>query len=375
MTPYPLRATLRIAVTALLISLTVLTGCFGAAEQPLPLPTLMTFREDPSTPTPPPDDPQSLQSEQASSPQPASSQEVQDLTLRVEQLEALLTQAAAQPPPHEHEPTPIVPIPPPDLCGRDPDVQQAILLELGSDSCHSIATHVLETITELTTTIGPRISPDDFAGMPALRTLHIIGASDFRISPGEFRELPNLQNLAITSQSTGSIEPGAFLGLRGLQSITIGLNGAQPGSSAGPLIPDLQGMPSLQSFYVYTYNWIPEIPDGFFDALPHLETIYIEGEIPNDRDDRTWRLPDDIFANNPNLANVDIQIGGYKSAIRAATDTFLQLQSLNHLNMGHSFEAKEDLRLWLSPESPLLHKIMDNDQAPLGYTLLLPGTE
>ena len=361
-----------LAFAALVISLASLTACFGAADPPLPQPTLMTFREDPQTPTPPPE---SMTPDPTQESDPTTANDVRDLARRVEELELFADRAATEAAPHEHEPTLPPSIPPPDLCGRDPHVQQAVILELAVSSCHSVATHELETITELTTTIGPRVSPDDFAGMSGLRTLHIIGTTDFRISPGEFRELPNLENLAITSQGSGTIEPGAFLGLRGLQSITIGLSGNEPATPGRLLIPDLKGMPSLQSFYVYTYNWIPEIPPGFFEALPNLETIYIEGEIPTDGENRTWRLPDDIFVNNSSLTNVDIQIGGYKSAIRAATDTFLHLEGLNHLNMGHSFEAKEDLRLWLSPESPLLHKIMDNDQAPLGYTLLLPGTE
>ena len=263
----------------------------------------------------------------------------------------------------------------PSLCGRSPQIQRAILHALDISLCQSVTNEDLYRLNKLEIDAPATLISEDFAGLAKLKVLHVTATGDFTIPTGAFQELESLTTLTITSRSPGIIQPGAFHALRKLQQIIIRIDVSKPNPETHFPLPILDHLPALTNFSLFTHNWITILKPHQFDHLPSLNTITIEGEIPNGDPNRSWQLPHRIFHANTALRTVDIQIGGYRSAIHAAADTFEHLDRLKYLNLGHSYQAHDQLRLSLSPNSPLFKHVVNDGHNPQGYAVLVqdPG--
>ena len=207
----------------------------------------------------------------------------------------------------------------PGICGRSPEVQQAILTTLRISSCRIVTNEELYRITEFLNRGGSPTSPDfrdlkrgDLAGLVNMESLQIDGDNEATLGAGA------LEGSAIRHLKLSSIivEENAFDGMLGLEELDL---------YKMTDIPDLKGagLNSLKRLSIELYtesgDETPSTPATAeqLEGLPNLRhfTIWETTRPTGDEINSTnWRgeaspefkIPEDLFKHNPLLEKVEI---------------------------------------------------------------------
>ncbi len=260
------------------------------------------------------------------------------------------------------------------ICGRTPEIQEAILMTLRLSSCRFVTDEELYRITNWRSLSGSSSNdinwttppqPGDFAGLVNLRR-RIEVDGDFTLVEGAFQGLNGLKDLQV--QVTG-VNAGAFKGLPALESLEVSIRDV-PEMPARVVLPVFDEMPSLKTLGIGIPSGTTlDLKANQFANLPNLETIGIDGHRDNEG---SFILPSGLFEHNSVLKNVEIQLD-YPSIIRIPVDIFANLHNLESLRIYGS--DSDDLSLALSPRSPLFSNFLNRNDSPSGYTVVWPQAQ
>ena len=190
--------------------------------------------------------------------------------------------------------------PPPGICGRTQEVQDAILALLSDVSdCADVTDTHLARITKLVVsfTTATSIKSGDFAGLTSMTWLQPTGSSYIRSVPEDvFDGLGNLQKLYLFLDLT-ALPEDVFDGLSSLQILALGGT-----NQIRELHKDVfDGLSSLTDLRLHN-NQLSELDEDIFDGLGNLENIVLSTNpitaLPEDLFDGLTNLDRLIFTNN-----------------------------------------------------------------------------
>ncbi len=264
---------------------------------------------------------------------------------------------ATLPPPPKHSPSD-------NICRRSPGVQNDLIRKLEMSSCRIITNDELFRLnSEFSTNITQSPIQGDFAGMTNLRklTMRIYIPRDEKATLPEqlFHGMSKLETLDISSRGELSINSNAIHNLPNLKTLSI--------TSNGRLVIEkdfVSEVPELTELELSTTNDTQSPPMSHaktFMNLPELETLSIN----------SWRvkLTEETFSKNPKL--VSVKISATTSGHRTA---FSKLHKLEHLQLSATNSGKQP-EVVLSPKSPLMKALLNQQQYPIGYKVIPPGGE
>ena len=190
--------------------------------------------------------------------------------------------------------------PPPGICGRTQEVQDAILALLSDISdCADVTDAHLAGIAKLVVnfTSATSIKSGDFAGLTSMTWLQPAGSSYIRSVPEDvFDGLGNLQKLYLFLDLT-ALPEDVFDGLSSLQILALGGT-----NQIRELHKDVfDGLSSLTDLRLHN-NQLSELDEDIFDGLGSLENIVLSTNpitaLPEDLFDGLSNLDRLIFTNN-----------------------------------------------------------------------------
>ena len=190
--------------------------------------------------------------------------------------------------------------PPPGICGRTQEVQDAILALLSDVSdCADVTDAHLAGIAKLVVsfTTATSIKSGDFAGLTSMTWLQPTGSSYIRSVPEDvFDGLGNLQKLYLFLDLT-ALPEDVFDGLSSLQILALGGT-----NQIRELHKDVfDGLSSLTDLRLHN-NQLSELDEDIFDGLGSLENIVLSTNpitaLPEDLFDGLTNLDRLIFTNN-----------------------------------------------------------------------------
>ena len=189
-----------------------------------------------------------------------------------------------------------------DVCGRTPQVRDALLAATGKQECASVGAAELASVVYLDLS-GPAdpssphsiraLQAGDFQGLSNLGTLVLRGNELARLPPAVFAGLVGLNTLDLAENRLDELDPGAFAGLSGLWTLSLAANelAALPGAA-------FQGLPALRSLDV-AVNGLTEWPAVALADLGGLETLSLN-------DNRLPALPANALAPLAALHSLDL---------------------------------------------------------------------
>ena len=262
----------------------------------------------------------------------------------------------------------------PGICGRSPEVQQAILRTLGISSCRLVSNEELYRITSLSEAPFDTLRPGDLTGLVNLKGLAInrseplppgafAGASiealyisDTNLSPSAFQDMISIKSLNIDvteSQQIPTLTDPVFADLQQLH-LDFYNSGRGPELSAPPTGQELKNLKALKHFSIYAYTR----PDS-----AKLE--------PTDwRDNKPpFAIPASLFAHNTKLETVDLdyrqqQQGEIRFQLVIPHTLVEHLHNLNKITIGRQLE--------ISGRSLNAPPLAPSATSPLGQHLLPP---
>ena len=295
----------------------------------------------------------------------------------------------------EPAPTPTFTVQGTGICGRSPEVQEAILERLGTPLCQATTIPELFRITGEFGVEIDTVRTRDFVGMVNVQKLEVRTTG---VEPNGYTGLVNLKELELRLSASTKITTDSFSGLESLESLTLEISPPdQEDPEAAPLppFPNLPNLKHLRALGIHNPE-NDQLPDDLFKELTALEsvemTVYHIGTV-NDWGGN-FRLPGDLFNGNPNLKEVSYskQRGPEEMTLQVPATLFAQnplmekisiQDSLTRipLNMFSHLERLEELYLearytdegWenheiaLSNLSPLYNKITYGNHSPNGY--------
>ena len=185
---------------------------------------------------------------------------------------------------------PVEPGEPKGICGRTPQVRDAILGKLpGVSDCAAVTDadlngitgrldlNVQETGEEMTA-----LQPGDFAGLTNLQTLYLTDNSLETLPEDIFEGLAALTTLQLENNGLKELPEDIFDGLGSLTGLRMQNN------QLSTLPEDvLDGLTSLTGLFL-TQNELSELPEDVFEGLTGLKTLYLDGN-------ELSELPEEVF--------------------------------------------------------------------------------
>ena len=210
----------------------------------------------------------------------------------------------------------------PGICGRTPEIQQALIERLKIASCRLITEHELYRIRDLPDIRAPELRAGDFSGLVNLDSLSVQvrtweGINPPMIPAGAFTG-SRIKQLAISasndSDTHATFEDGAFDGAH-IQSLSIYLAGGGPLYDGYGELAGYRNPGRLPDSLPESLTWLRVSGDlrsldwRIFQALPELE--YLSLIHHQERSQGTSRavviaLPTDAFADNPRLRGLEL---------------------------------------------------------------------
>ena len=172
----------------------------------------------------------------------------------------------------EPAPTPTFTVQGPGICGRSPEVQEAILERLGTSLCQAT------TIPELFRISGEfgveidTVRTGDFVGMVNVQKLEVRTTG---VEPNGFTGLVNLKELELRLSASTEITTDSFSGLESLESLTLEISSPdQEDPEAAPLppFPNLPNLKHLRALGIHNPE-DDQLPDDLFKELTALESV------------------------------------------------------------------------------------------------------
>ena len=401
--------TLRLMAATIALATVLILGCTGDNNQPQPEPD---------------NDQQALveKIDRMSSDIKSLRQEVQNLRSSQQQ------ETTGQPPPLNptatKEPTPVptprsTPVPTPrptptmtppptlggpGICARSPAIQKKILYILDAPLCQVISTAELFRITQMDSSLTmDTVKTGDFEGLVNLEELELTARN---IAAGGFSGMENLREMRLTVITDGSIVPSSFDGLPNLERLSIRQSKHDSDLEETLSLPDFDNLPELKSLdigkgpnlYVETlsetiFERLPalesvvlnvrtkeveteetadvHLPTELFASNPELKKVHIE-IVSDSSGTVNLHLPDDLFTHNPLIAGIEFSNSSYALVIKSAPDTLRHLNNLEYLRLPQRNERSETPKFKLSVSSPLYNIITYGGNQPYGYILIEP---
>ena len=230
------------------------------------------------------------------------------------------------------------------VCGRTPQVRDALMKAVGVTECNDATIDMLAQIEKLT--LGDRritsLKAGDFADLPGLQDLDLQGNPLTTLPPGVFEGLSSLRELNLQNNELAHLPVDVFRGLPSLVVLHLG----------GNLLTDLprsvfSGLPSLEGLDLRR-NLLAELAAGVFAGTPDLVGLNLSENrlaewqpealsgLPSLREldlggNRLAKLPAGAFAGLPGLVALNLQ--GNRLA-KLPMGVFGGLSSLEHLHLG-----------------------------------------
>ena len=162
---------------------------------------------------------------------------------------------------------------PGEVCGRTPQIRDAIVGAAPVSACGDVTAAHLAAITALTETGGdiPALKSGDFAGLSAMTEL-IVSENFIATLPADiFAGLSQLEelHLAESSFAGGTLPQGVFSGLSALRVLKLGNSGLR--TLPGNVFSELSALEELD----VSNNELSELPPGLFAGLSALTTLRI----------------------------------------------------------------------------------------------------
>ena len=185
---------------------------------------------------------------------------------------------------------PVEPEEPKGICGRTPQVRDAILGKLpGISDCAAVTNvdlngitgrldlNVQETGEEMTA-----LQPGDFAGLTNLQILYLTDNSLETLPADIFEGLAALTTLQLENNGLKELPEDIFDGLGSLTGLRLQNNKLST-------LPEeaFDGLTSLEGLFL-TQNQLSELPEDVFEGLTGLKTLYLDGN-------ELSELPEDVF--------------------------------------------------------------------------------
>ena len=215
-------------------------------------------------------------------------------------------------PTNTSEPTPSainIPTPSgPGICGRSPELQEAILSKLNVSYCQPVNEAELFRINGEWSVRLEEVRPGDFQGLINITSISV-HAKDIRA--GAFAGLENLKTMKLNVHRYGSIAPGAWKGLDKLEVLSIESTYPSEGEEGRPILtlPDFQHLPSLNDLRINGWSYLraDTISETLFSNLPDLEVLLLE-KLKAEGKEEDMHIPGRLFLNNIMLREVGIGI-------------------------------------------------------------------
>ena len=234
------------------------------------------------------------------------------------------------------------------VCGRTPQVRDALVVATNSDSCAAVTADDLARVNLLD--LVPRAETDtpiaalrvgDFDGLSGLQYL-LLSLNSLRTLPSQvFAGAPGLVVLDLGDNALTNLPAGAFAGLRNLE--TLALPGNRLANLSGSVLGDTPRLLSLDM----SANGIAELPSGLLRNVPNLEQLVLRANNleawPSDaiRDldrlqevdmltNKLSQLPRGAFDGHPQLHTILL---AYNQLRMLPADVFRNLRALRHLDL------------------------------------------
>ncbi len=162
--------------------------------------------------------------------------------------------------------------PPLGICGRTPQVRDAILARMhGISDCAAVTgTHLgAVSILGLRSKEITVLQPGDFADLSSLQVLHLENNGLSSLPPGIFDELGSLGELHLNNNQLSSLPSGVFDELGSLGELH--LNNNQLSSLPSGVFDELGGLRRLD----LSQNQLSPLPPGIFDELGSLYWLHL----------------------------------------------------------------------------------------------------
>lgn len=188
------------------------------------------------------------------------------------------------------------------VCGRTPQVRDALMKAVGVTECNDATIDMLAQIEKLT--LGDRRITS--------------------LKAGDFADLPGLQDLDLQGNPLTTLPPGGFEGLSSLRELNL-----QNNELADLPVDVFRGLPSLVVLHLGG-NLLTDLPRSVFSGLPSVEWLDLRRNL-------LAELPVGVFARTPDLVGLNL------SENRLAewqTETLSGLSSLRELDLGGNRLAK-----------------------------------
>ena len=253
------------------------------------------------------------------------------------------------------------------ICGRSPEVQNAILHTLGVSTCQLVERDELHGIARLGNSnidVGRGLHLGDFAGLVNVKSLNLEAREDFKIRAGSLEGLDGLESLTLSLHPHGTIEPGAFQGMPQLRDLAITARRITHERGREFSVPPIDPMPNLESLSVSTHRWMPALRTHHLTRLPNLERLEIHGR----SQDGVYQLPPGLFQSNPRLREIRIRAEG--AAIEAPPGIFSHLDQIQWLYLEHLYSEENRPEFRISARSPLMEDISSGEQQLWSYSVL-----
>lgn len=285
----------------------------------------------------------------------------------------------------------------PGICGRSPEVQEAILVRLGTSLCQVTTIPELFRITGEFEIAMDTVRAGDFEGLVNVEKLEVRTRA---IESNGFGGLLNLEEMELGLLASTEVSTDSFSGLDSLVSLTLEMSAPDREDPEAASLPAFPNLPSLKRLnFIGVHN--PEndqLQGTVFKELPSLESVEISihyiGTVTDWGGD--FRIPVDLFEGNPNLRTVaytkqsgpeemTLQVPGTlfagnplmeritirDSLTEIPKNMFSHLEKLEELYLEERYtqDGPEKHEIVLSNLSPLYNKITYGNEYPSGYRL------
>ena len=267
-------------------------------------------------------------------------------------------------------PTPtavVIPTPTrPGICGRTPEVQQAIIETLRIASCRLITEHELYRIRDLPEISAPELRSGDFTGLVNLNSLSVqLGPS---VVPAGTFTGSGIRQLTLSSSNRSdshlTIEDGAFDGTH-VKSLSIYLaKGGRvyyQGELAGYRAPDRPPDSLPESLtWLRVSGDLRSLDWKIFQALPKLEYLSLIHDQARPEGTPTpvaIALPADALTGNPKLRGLELEHDSSwgKKTFRVSTRLLAEHEYLSYVSIDNMtlYDPRADgLPIQVHPDSP-----------------------
>ena len=243
-----------------------------------------------------------------------------------------------------------------NICGRTPQVRDAIMRNLEADDCAAVESERLARIDELDIVgfSSPRITAlqaGDFAGLTGLQHLILEGHGLRTLPEGVFNGLTSLRNLHLVSNPLEALPEGVFNGLTRLQ--TLHLHSNELTTLPAGVFDGLTDLVVL----ILNFNQLTALPAGVFDDLTSLQHLYLRGnQLPT--------LPAGVFGNLTSLQTLHLHENELTTLPAGVFDNLTSLQTL-HLWHNHL--------VGLTENDPLFARLPSGVELLIDYQTETPG--